>query len=189
VRFVCNACEKTFESDETDPRCPKCLRRTSVEDAGPLAVDKLEAGLPKPVVVSAADAKRNERALAIVVLPAAVAAFLNGGLFFRAIGVWPALALAAAGGIAWAMIAFRTTPERILATIAATLATSGMVLATTWYLVGRTTGVGVEVGVAFLAGAVPGILAFFALREFFLGGRKRRPPRRRPPAGGVTEDD
>ena len=171
MKYECNACGKKFETEKPAPRCPKCLRRTSVKEAPPAPVEAEAKAKAKakndPPAISAEptpEEKRSERLLAVLIFPAALAAFMRAGFFKITLATPAALVLAGLGAIAWAMLAFPDLRRRARAGISAVVATSGMVLAIAYYLEGRSTVFNIEVLVPMILGMLPGLFVYRLLK-------------------------
>ena len=168
MNYECSACGKKFATEKPEPRCPKCLRRTSVKEAAPAAAKssaKREPSDPPPAPAEpTAEEKRSERLLAVLIFPALVAALMRAGFFKVTLATAPALLLGGLGAIAWALLTYPDLRRRTRAGISGVVATSGMVLAIAYYLEGRSTAFSIELLVPMIAGMLPGLIVYRLLR-------------------------
>ncbi len=166
----CGSCGARFEDARPSPRCPKCLKQSLVERAEPVEpATPVYAEAPPIDPAGELEAPEKEdrtrgRALAFATMPAVVAALLSSG--WTGLHVDPTVSLLLAVGTApiagW--LVARDWPGRLFASIASMVAAVGIVLATTWYLRGRSQLVNVELLIPMVLGGLPGPALFFGFR-------------------------
>jgi hypothetical protein len=172
--FRCATCAVVFEDASHAPRCPKCLKISTVERAPepvPVAVAVATAAAPASDAEaagtsdapSATDA-RNVRALAFAMLPALLGALLTAGWFGDRWDARLTLGLAMTGGPIAAYLARGERDARAFTAVAAMIGGAGVVLASALYTATRAQIQSVEVLIPVLLGALPGLGAHLAFR-------------------------
>lgn len=168
AHFRCGSCGARFVDDAPSPRCPKCLKQSLVTadpQPQPLSLEQraVENEKETPEPTDAAD-PRAGRAMAFATAPPVLAALLvSGWLGTRADPTIALLLAIGAAPIAGFMVSKEWT-GRIFASVASMIAAVGIVLATAWYLRGRSHVVNVELLIPMLGGGLPGIALFYGFR-------------------------
>jgi hypothetical protein len=169
----CATCAVMFEDASHAPRCPKCLKLSTVERAReppPIAAAAAEAAAAaaaaaaNPADAQRATDARNARALAFAMLPALLGALLGAGWFGERWDARLTLALAMTGGPIAAYLARGARDTRAFTAVAAMIGGAGMVLASALYTATRAETQRVEVLIPVLVGALPGLGAHLAFR-------------------------
>jgi hypothetical protein len=161
----CGSCNARFVDEAPSPRCPKCLKRSLIAPAEPVAPPVYEEAVERVQEPSAEEQDKTAgRALVFATMPALIAAFLVSGWFgFR---VDPMIALLVAVGTApiagW--LVAKSLGERVFASIASMIAAVGIVIATTWYIRDRRHLVNLELLLPMIIGGLPGLVVFYAFR-------------------------
>ena len=150
LRWHCTSCDARFEAETSGPRCPKCLKRTTLvrDFPVPAVVDETRAEEPP--------APPGARALVAAAVPAVVAAVLMVGLG------QPIVALAVCIGVA-PLAGFLMTGDRasrIYGTIASVIAGVGVVFGAAYALRRNADALVVPM----ILGVLPGLTLFFVLR-------------------------
>jgi hypothetical protein len=162
--FRCATCAVVFEDASHAPRCPKCLKVSTVERAPEPTPVPAEAAAATPVDAPSATDARNARALAFAMLPALLGAFLTAGWFGDRWDARLTLGLAMTGGPVAAYLARGERDTRAFTAIAAMIGGAGVVFASALYTAKRAEIQSVEVLIPVLLGALPGLAAHLAFR-------------------------
>ena len=119
---------------------------------------------PPSAAPDEAEDRRMGRALLFAMAPPVLAALLVSGWLGTRVDPTIALLLALGAAPITGFLVAKDWSGRIFASIASMIAAVGIVLATTWYLRGRSHVMNVELLIPMLGGAAPGLVLFYGFR-------------------------